>query len=139
MRKRLTVIISSLTVALGLMYLLLAGCTSHTPNPPPPQEAQNVYFLEHNAWQTWDYVYRFDAPPQVCERFAIALMNSQSFHSPNCSIKTSIFTNFPVGSLHFPAWFDVSTVKNGLLISGDDWIYAVIDRDRGRLYYYNSH
>ena len=98
-----------------------------------------MHFLERDAWQTWDYAYRFDAPPQVCERFAIALMERQSFHSPNAIIETSPFTNFPVGSLHFPVWFDVSTVKNGLLISGDKWIYAVVDLDRGRLYYYNSH
>ena len=139
MRKRVTIIISSLAVGLGLIYLLLGGCTSYTPNPPPPQAATDVHFLDHNAWQSWDYVYRFDAPPQVCEQFAIALMKRQSIHSPNCTIKTSAFTNFPVGSRHFPTWFDVSTVKDGLLISGDDWIYAVVDRDRGRLYHFNSH
>jgi hypothetical protein len=112
MRKRVTIIVSSLALGLGLIYLLFVGYTSHTPNP---------------------------APPQVCERFAVALMKRQSFHSPNCTIKTGAFTSFPVRSHHFPAWFDVSTVKNGLLISGDDWIYAVVDRDRGRLYYYNSY
>lgn len=140
MRKPVILILgSSVAVGLGFIYLLFGSCTSHTPRPRPPQEAANVHFREYNAWQTWDYVYRFDAPPQVCERFAIELMKRQSFHGRNCTIKTNAFTKFPVGSRHFPPWFDVSTVKDGLLISADDWIYAVVDRDRGRLYYYNSH
>jgi hypothetical protein len=140
MKKRLTIIlVGSLVVVLGLTYLLFGGCTSHAPNPPPPPEATDVHFLEYSAWQAWNYAYRFDAPPVVCERFAVGLMKSQSLHSTNCTITTNAFTRFPLLSRHFPDWFDVSTVKNGLLISGDDWIYAVVDLDRGRLYYYDSH
>ena len=64
---------TSLAIGLALIYLLFGGCTNHTPSPPPPHEASNVHFREYKAWQTWDCVYRFDAPPQVCERFAIEL------------------------------------------------------------------
>lgn len=66
------------------------------------------------------------------------LMKDHSFRKGAPKIVKSEFDRFPIES-DFRPWFDVDTVANGELITGDDWIYAVIDRDRGRLYYYNSH
>jgi len=56
--------------------------------------------------------------------------------SPKDIVKTS-FTEFPT-SWNFPSWFDVDSVTNGILLTGRDWIYAVIDLDSGNLYYYSS-
>lgn len=47
------------------------------------------------------------------------------------------FVRFPV-SWTFPDWFDVNEVNNGTLIT-NGWLYAVVDTDRRRLYYYGSH
>ena len=138
-RKNATVVIAAFLACAGFLYLGIAGCTSHSPRPSPPKEATNVHFMEWTAWQSWDYVYRLDAPAEVCERFAIQLMRRQSIRGNNCTIKTNEFTGSFIRSRHFPPRFDVFTVTNGLLITADDWIYAVVDRKRQRLYYYNSH
>jgi hypothetical protein len=137
--KRRSIIVGVILLAgFVFIYQSFVGCTSHTPRPHPPQVATNVYFQEFTAWQSWDYLYRFDAPPQVCQQFAVELMKCQSHRRRNCAIKTNVFTTFPIGLRRPPAWFDVSTVTNGLLLTADDWFYAVIDQSRGRLYYYNG-
>jgi hypothetical protein len=66
-------------------------------------------------------------------------MKNQSFQGKDVVIEVSEFEAFPIGSTRFQPWFDVHTVKRGALITADDWIYAAIDYDRNRLYYYNSH
>jgi hypothetical protein len=138
-RKRLNLsIVFATVVGVAVIFALLGSSTSDLPHPAPPSGATNVYFYEFNAWQTWNYAYRFDAPAKVCERFAAELMQRQWFQPGTCTIKTNPFTGFPIKS-HLPTWFDVVSVTNGVLLSGSDWIYAVVDQDRGRLYYFNSH
>jgi hypothetical protein len=134
MRKPALIAIA-VSLGIGLIYSQIVGCTSYTPHPSPPKEATNVQFLEYSAWQSWNYVYKFDAPQLVCQRFAIDLMKRQR---RNCTITTNQFTKFPLGMRDFPSWFDVATVKNGVLFSADNWFYAVVDLERGRLYYYNG-
>lgn len=134
MRKPLLIAIAC-SLGFGLIYSQTAGCTSHRPYPSPPKEATNVQFREHRAWQSWDYVYKFDAPPPVCQQFAIDLMKRQR---RGCAITTNEFTKFPLSVRGFPSWFDVGTVTNGILLSADNWYYAVVDVERGRLYYYNG-
>jgi hypothetical protein len=65
-------------------------------------------------------------------------MKQQSHRGDNCVIKTNVFTTLPLRLRNPPLWFDVSSVTNGLLFTGDDWIYAVVDQGRGRRYYYNG-
>ena len=130
-------------LAIYSLVILLTSCgddsfTNSTPNPQPPRTASNVNFHEEGEWQIWKYFYKFDDTPEVCESFAISLMKEQSSKGTNCVITKTQFTRFPVGTA-LPPWFDVSTVTNGILLSGDDWIYAVVDKERGRLYYYNGH
>lgn len=117
---------------------LIRGCTSSSPHPLPPEGATDVHFCEWTAWQSWRYTYRFDANPEVCQAFAKTLMKLQSFGTSNAVIKTTVFTNVPIIDRHVPAWFDVTSVTNGTLLT-DGWSYAVMDRSRGRLYYFNSH
>jgi len=117
---------------------LIRGCTSNTPRPLPPEGAKDVRFSEWTAWQSWRYTYRFDASPDVCQAFAVTLMKRQSLRGSGVVIKTSVFANVPVTDHHVPAWFDVTSVTNGTLLT-DGWSYAVVDRARGRLYYFNSH
>jgi hypothetical protein len=140
MNKRFLIFLSiGLLAAFGFIYAAFIGRTTYTPRPPPPPGATEVHFEEYSAWQAWDYLYRFDAAPQVCQRFAIELMKQQSRHRENCAIKTNVFTALParLQLRNPPPWFDVSTVTNGLLFTADDWFYAVVDQGRGRLYYCN--
>jgi hypothetical protein len=126
-------------VLVGLVYFgFIRGCTSTTPHPRPPKGAKDVHFYEWTAWQSWSYAYRFDASPEACHAFAVTLMERQSFRRSGAVIKTNVFTKPPVVDLHLPGWFDVTSVTNGTLLTCDDWSYAVVDLDRGRLYYYNS-
>ena len=127
-----------LLIVVGVLAWMFTGTTTTVPHPSPPDGASNVFFYEWSAWQSWDYEYRFDATPEICEKFAIDLMTMQSYAKEGPTIIKGEFEQFPIES-EFQPWFDVNSVTNGLLISGDDWIYAVVDRDRGRLYYYNSH
>jgi hypothetical protein len=123
----------------ALMYFgLIRGCTTTKPKPPPPPSARNVLFEEWSAWQSWRYTYRFDATPQICQAFAVKLIKQQSFGTSDAVLKTNVFEKVPVRDRHLPPWFDVTSVTNGLLLT-DGWSYAVVDRSRGRLYYYNSH
>jgi hypothetical protein len=124
---------------IGVGYFgLIRGCTSSTPRPLPPKSATDVRFCEWTAWQSWRYTYRFDASPVVCQEFAVTLMKQQAFRTSGAVIKTNDFTKVPVIDRHVPAWFDVTSVTNGTLLT-DRWSYAVVDRARGRLYYFNSH
>jgi hypothetical protein len=125
-------------VLIGLFYLGIRGCTNITPRPPPPPGAKNIHFFEWTAWQSWRYAYRFDANPDVCQAFAVKLMEQQSFRRSDAAVKTNTFSKVPVIDRHLPAWFDVTSVTNGTLLT-DDWSYAVVDRSRGRLYYFNSY
>ena len=139
MNKRFFILLAiGFFAALVFICVAFIGHTTHTPRPPPPPGAANVHFEEHSGWQSWVYFYRFDAAPQVCQRFAIELMKQQSHRGENCVIKTNVFTTLPLRLRNPPPWFDVSTVTNGLLFTADDWIYAVVDQGRGRLYYYNG-
>jgi hypothetical protein len=139
MNKRFTILLGTgLFAALVFICVAFIGHTTHAPRPPPPPEAANVHFEEHSGWQSWVYLYRFDAAPEVCQRFAIELMKQQSDRGGNCVIKTNVFTTLPLRLRNPPLWFDVSTVTNGLLFTADDWFYAVVDQGRGRLYYFNG-
>ncbi|MCX6917015.1 MAG: hypothetical protein NT167_28915, partial [Verrucomicrobia bacterium] len=64
-----------------------------------------MHFCEWTAWQSWRYTYRFDASPEVCQAFAVKLMERQSFRRSGAVIKTNIFTEVPVIDRHVPAWF----------------------------------
>ena len=139
MSKRFLIMLGTgLVGAFVLICMAFIGHTTRNPRPPPPPGATNVHFEEHSALYSWDYLYRFDAPPQVCQQFAIELMKRQSHHGENCVIKTNVFSALPVRLPNPPPWFDASTVTNGLLFTADDWFYAVVDLGRGRLYYYNG-
>jgi hypothetical protein len=142
MRKALVIVATALGLVLlvfvGLWILMFWQHSSVIPRPSPPSSASNVLFLEINGWQTWNYSYKFDASPGVCSSFAISLMKQQSLKGTSCTIQSNAFTTFPI-KRHIPPWFDVDSVTNGILYSGDNWIYAVVDTQRGRLYYYNSH
>ena len=137
--RLLAVASAGFIILVGLLYLgLIRGCTRTTPHPPPPETAKDVHFEEWTAWQSWRYAYRFDASPAVCQAFAVTLMERQSLRRSKAVIKTSMFTNVPVIDRHLPTWFDVTSVANGTLLTCDNWSYAVVDLDRGRLYYFNS-
>ena len=123
---------------IGVFYFgVIRGCTSSSPRPLPPQGATEVRFCEWTAWQSWRYTYRFDADPEVCQAFAVKLMKRQVLPTSG-AIKTNAFTKVPVIDRHVPAWFDLTSVTNGTLLT-DGWSYAVVDRARGRLYYFNSY
>jgi hypothetical protein len=138
MKSCLTKFGIGLIAFVGLMVWSIIGGESLKPSPKPPEEASDVHFYKRSGWQSLSYQYRFDAPEQVCKEFAIELMKKQSINDQNAVIKMTEFESFPVNA-NFQSWFDVQNIRNGTLITADDWIYAVIDHDRKRLYYYNSH
>jgi hypothetical protein len=127
-----------IVACLAFLAYTIIGTDSTVPHPSPPKEAQRVNFFEHSGFQSWEYMYGFDAPAEVCEEFAVNLMKNQSIWGTKCVIARTPFHEFPI-TTKFPAWFDVSNVQDGILLTGDNWIFAVVDKGRHRLYYYNSH
>jgi hypothetical protein len=76
-----------------LLYRAFVGSTNDIPRPQPPPGATNVYFHEWIAWQSWDYLYRFDAAPQICQQFATGLMKRQSHRTTHFALRISGPTN----------------------------------------------
>ena len=105
-----------------LYWTLLHGYTR--PNVPPPENSKNVRFYSRSRWQLLRYYYRIDNEPEISIEFAKELMNKAR--------------NGPVLS-NFPSWFNPNSVTDETLITGDDWIYAVVDNKTGRMFYYNGH
>lgn len=134
MKKALLVAVTLLVV----LFVLLSIQGTPELQIPAPETARDVKFIDKVGWQSRKFVLRLDDTPESCRSFAAALMREQM--GKNIEIKEKAFTKFPVIWNGFPDWFDADeSVENGTLLTGNDWIYAVIDQDRGRLYYYYSH
>lgn len=88
------------------------------------------------GWQLLRYYYRIDNEPQVSIDFAKTLMKKS--RGENISIETTEFRSFPISG-NFPSWFNPNSISRGVLITGDDWIYAAINLESGRMFYYNGH
>jgi hypothetical protein len=115
------------------------GSISLKPYPRPPMVATNVYYMDWVAWQSDLYVYRFDAPTTTCSNFATSLIQMQSFQKQNVDLRVENFTRVPI-SASVPRWFDVSSVKEGTLLTEKGRFpssYAVIDQKRNRVYYFH--
>lgn len=88
------------------------------------------------GWQLLRYYYRIDNEPHVSIDFAKTLMKKS--RGENILIEKTDFISFPIKG-HFPSWFNPNSIDRGVLITGDDWIYAAIDLETGRMFYYNGH
>ena len=117
-----------------LYWTLLHGYTR--PDVPPPENSKNVRFYSRSGWQLLRYYYRIDNEPEISIEFAKELMN-KARNGP-VLITTEEFTSFPISS-NFPSWLNPNSVTDETLITGDDWIYAVVDNKTGRMFYYNGH
>lgn len=124
--RKLIVGLAGLAILVWLIY-------PQRPSETLPPSARNVKFSGDSGWQYWEYNLRFDADPEVCRSFAVQLMikhgceTNRIFEEP---FRGHIFDK------RAPSWMKIDQFTNGVLISGGgDWIKAVVDLDRGRLYY----
>lgn len=134
MKKALIVAVSLLAV----FFILISIQKTPKLEIPAPETATDLRFIDKAGWQSRKFVLRMNDTPESCRSFAVSLMQEQM--GEKIEIKEEDFSSFPVSWKGFPSWFDVDqSVENGTLITGNDWIYAVVDQNRGRLYYYYSH
>lgn len=129
----------TLVIAGGIVFaVILFGLLTGRSQLDIPSSASDLKLIDKSGWQSRKFVLRFDDSPESCRAFAVSLMKDHM--GQDIEIAEEAFTKFPVSWRGFPEWFDIDrAVKNGTLITGNDWIYAVVDKDRGRLYYYYSH
>ena len=106
------------------------------PDVSPPANSENVRFYVKSGWQLLRYYYRIDNEPEVSIEFAKTLMKSS--RGEHIMIITENFDTFPITG-KFPKWFNPNSIVDGTLVTGDDWIYAVIDNKTGRMFYYDGY
>lgn len=106
------------------------------PDVSPPAGSTNVRFHREDGWQFLRYFYRIDNDPSVSKEFARELMKGS--RGQDVVITETPFEKFPITG-DFPSWFVPNTIDEGTLITGDDWIYAVVDKETGRMFYYDGH
>ena len=134
MKKALIVAVT----LLALLFILISIQRTPKLEIPPPETATDLRFIDKVGWQSRKFVLRMNDTPESCRSFAVSLMKAHM--GQQIEIKEEEFSRFPVIWKGFPSWFDADqSVENGTLITGNDWIYAVVDQNRGRLYYYYSH
>ena len=127
--KRVRRLIVSLAAAVFLAWLFFP----QRPSEKLPPSAKNVKFAKNSFWQYWEYNLRFDADPEVCRSFAIDLIVKHGCSTSQIIVEATQGHAF-IGPA--PRWMEANQVTNGILLSGlGGWITAVVDKDRGRLYY----
>ena len=117
----------------GGILLLTALFLHDSPPDSLPGTAKRVYFSESAGWQYWNFCLRFDADPKICREYAIQLMIEHGVSREDIGETTIQSHDF--GKLA-RRWMKVEPFEKGILImSKGGWITAVVDQDRGRLYY----
>jgi len=132
--RKLLLILFPIAFAVVAYFFLPHGYS--IPDIPPPKDSKNVQFYKKSGWQLLRYYYSLDNKPSVSIEFAKKLMRDHL--SADIAITLEPFKEFPISG-DFPSWFTPNKVQEGTLISGDDWIYAVVDSGSGHLYYYYGH
>ncbi|HMP00796.1 MAG TPA: hypothetical protein PKE26_16995 [Kiritimatiellia bacterium] len=127
-------------IALTLLAFALVYQSSlnplKSPDIPPPPGSMTVYFHRYAGWQTLRYYYHLENEPTGCIEFAKTLMRTHL--GDGITITEEPFKQFPVSG-NFPWWFNPDRITNGVLLSGDNRIFAAVDSTVGRMYYYFGH
>lgn len=124
-------------ILFGVVALAIAAVVfpywPQSPREKLPEMAKNIRFSEKSGWQYWDYRLSFDCDPAVATKFAVELMQRHGIDTNR--IEESRIDSSKAAQL-FGGVFHVAPFTNGVLVSGHNgWINAVVDQDRGRLYY----
>jgi hypothetical protein len=119
-----------------LAYVIIMP--ERTPDIPAPPGSTNVHFNRYSGWQFMRYYYRIDNDPIVSINFVKSLMDKHLRPWGRIEITEEPFVRFPASGT-FPKWFDPDSITNGILITGNNWIYSVVDTNTGRMFYYYGH
>ncbi|NCC45143.1 MAG: hypothetical protein EOM18_16525 [Clostridia bacterium] len=107
-----------------------------------PETSSNIYYAKSTIGMGGRVrAFRFDAPVQDCLFYAQTIMPDKLV--TNAISKDEQWPNYDIAFEHFgladvTAWFDVETVTNGFILTGNGNVPWILIDNHGRLYYYRS-
>jgi hypothetical protein len=112
---------------------------------PLPDEASDIYYAYYAQWIAYDFIVKFKAPVETCKSHAMLLIKQYNENEGNADrhipLEFKDITEPPqmvqIGPPLNVDWFDVSHIKNGLMIAGNNSMQPSIwiDTDRNLFYY----
>lgn len=136
MKKIITLSLGALLLSIMLFAFLGLRKSFRAESLGIPETARGVRILEEaGLWQSYKLLIVFEAPPEVCLRFARDFLVRDASDAISGE---SEFDRFPVGigTLDsFPSWFNPNTVEDGILFTTKSGRIALVDLN-GMFYYY---